>query len=58
MVAAGILMVDLADDEVKAGTLCTFPIAVGERNYMISVRSNHSVSEASYFGLLSLFRLI
>ena len=51
-IVARILLVDLAGDEEAVGKLYTFPISVGEKTYLISVRSNYSVSEVSYFGLL------
>jgi hypothetical protein len=48
---AGILLVDFGAEEV--GELYTFPISVGDKTYVISVRSNYSSApEVSYSGLL------
>ena len=49
-IVAGILLVDWEEaEEVK---LYTFPLSVREETYIVTVRSNYSVSKVSYFGPL------
>jgi len=52
IIIAGILLINLEEDKSEEVKLYTFPISVGEETYVISVRSNYSVSEVSYFGIL------
>ena len=52
-IVTGILLVNLAENAEAAGELYTFPVSVGEKTYIITVRSNYSSApEVSYFGLL------
>lgn len=54
-IIAGIILVNLGEDGVSAGELYTFPLSVGERTYVVSVRSNYSSApEVSYSGLLEM----
>jgi len=52
LIVAGIIILDLAEDETSIGKLYMFPISVETKTYMITVRSNYSsVPEVNYFGL-------
>ena len=52
IIVAGSLLVDWSENEAEEVKLYNFPISVGEKTYTISVRSNYSVSEARYIGIL------
>jgi hypothetical protein len=52
IVVAGSLLLDLKEDKDEEVKSYTFPISVGNKTYAISVRSNYSVSDVSYFGIL------
>ena len=40
LIVAGILLVNLSEDEVLLGELYKFPVLVGEKTYIITVRTN------------------
>ena len=51
IIIAGSLLLNL-EIELEEVKSYTFPISVGDKTYTIGVRSNYSVSEVSYFGIL------
>jgi hypothetical protein len=48
LIVAGIILVDLEEDEVSLGKLYTFPISVGEKTYIITVRTNWTSAPEVY----------
>jgi hypothetical protein len=52
IIVAGSLIFILEDDEDEAVKLYTLPVLVGDKTYTVGVKSNYSVSEVSYFGIL------
>jgi len=48
IIVAGILLVDLAEDEEAAVKLYTFPVSVGEKPYIITVRTNWTSAPEVY----------
>lgn len=48
LIVAGIILVDLGEDEVSLGKLYTFPISVGEKTYIITVRTNWTSAPEVY----------
>jgi hypothetical protein len=53
LIIAGIILVNLGEDQVPAGELYTFPLSVEGQTYVVSIRSNYSYApEVNYFGLL------
>jgi hypothetical protein len=53
IIVAGILLVDLGADEVSVGKLHTYPISVGDKTYMVSVRSNYTSAPKVTYSELS-----
>jgi hypothetical protein len=47
-IVAGILLVNLAKNEEAAGKLYTFPVSVGEKTYIITVRTNWTSAPEVY----------
>jgi hypothetical protein len=47
-IVAGILLVDLAEDEEAVGKLYTFSVSVGEKTYIITVRTNWTSAPEVY----------
>lgn len=47
-IVAGILLVDLAGDEEAVGKLYTYPVSVGEKTYIITVRTNWTSAPEVY----------
>ena len=48
IIVAGILWVNLGEEDVSAGKLYTFPLSVGGKTYVVSVRSNYSSAPSVY----------
>jgi hypothetical protein len=48
IIVAGILLADLGDDDTSAGNLYTFPLSVGNKTYVVAVRSNYSSAPEVY----------
>ena len=51
IIVAGSLLLNLEADEAEV-KLYTFPISVGDKTCTVGVRSNYSVSDVRYFGIL------
>jgi hypothetical protein len=47
-IVAGILLVNLAKDEEAVGKLYTYPVSVGEKTYLITVRTNWTSAPEVY----------
>jgi hypothetical protein len=48
-IVAGILLVDLSGNDKTSGKLYTYPLSVGEKTYIVTVRTNYSSApEVSY----------
>ena len=48
LIVGVILLGSLGEDEVSVGKLYTFPLSVGEENYIVTVRSNYSSAPEVY----------
>ena len=52
IVVGGSLLLDLEENNYEEVKLYSFPILVGDKTYSVVVRSNYSVSDVSFFGIL------
>jgi hypothetical protein len=48
IIAAGILLVDLAEPEEAGGKLYTYPLSLGEKTYVVTVRTNWTSAPKVY----------
>ena len=48
IIIAGIFLVDFAGDEAAVGKLYTYPVSVGEKTYVITVRTNWTSAPEVY----------
>ena len=55
LIIAGIILLNLREDEGPIGELYTFPLSVEEQTYIVTVRSNYTTTpEVSYSGLFKM----